>query len=123
MANQFLDFEKEKVQSITLDQLELTHKENNVYGEPLRGIYHYKLVEDVLAMCREFGYQTEVYDMFAAQNRDRTAPGVVLLPQVEAQFGEKAVEAHILRRVYTNVRLTDFDDEERTTNIAIAFHQ
>lgn len=48
---------------------------------------------------------------------------MVLLPQVEAQFGERAIEAHILRRVFANIRITDFDDEANTTNLAISFHQ
>lgn len=74
-------------------------------------------------MCREQNYDVEVYDLFAAQNKDRNTPGVVLLPQVEAQFGERAVEAHILRRVFANIRIKDFDDEETTTNLAVAFHQ
>lgn len=47
----------------------------------------------------------------------------MLLPQVEAQYGERAFEAHILRRVFANIRITDFDDEEKTTNLAVAFHQ
>lgn len=119
----FFDFEKEKVQSITLDQLQNTHRENDVYGNPLKGIYHYQLIHDIIAMAQEQNYNVEVYDMFAAQNRDRQTPGVVLLPQVEEQYGKNAVEAHILRRVYANIRLTDFDDEENTTNLAVAFHQ
>ena len=61
--------------------------------------------------------------MFAAQNRDRQSPGVVLLPQVEEVKGQHAVEAHILRRVYANIRITDFDNDETTTNVAVAFHQ
>lgn len=61
--------------------------------------------------------------MFAAQNRDRQSPGVVRLPQVEEIKGQHAVEAHILRRVYANIRITDFDNDETTTNVAVAFHQ
>lgn len=61
--------------------------------------------------------------LVAAQNKDRNTPGVVLLPQVEAQYGQRAVEAHILRRVFANIRITDFDDDEKTTNLAVAFHQ
>lgn len=121
--NKFFDFEKAKVQTLTIDQLEKTHKENDVYGNPLRGIYHYDLLNQVIGMANEQGYNVEVYDLFAAQNKDRNTPGVVLLPQVEAQFGERAVEAHILRRVFANIRLTDFDNEENTTNLAVAFHQ
>lgn len=123
LDNKFFDFEKAKVQTLTIDQLERTHKENDVYGKPLRGIYHYELLNDIIGMCREQNYDVEVYDLFAAQNKDRNTPGVVLLPQVEAQFGERAVEAHILRRVFANIRIKDFDNEETTTNLAVAFHQ
>lgn len=123
LDNKFFDFEKAKVQTLTIGQLERTHKENDVYGKPLRGIYHYELLNDIIGMCREQNYDVEVYDLFAAQNKDRNTPGVVLLPQVEAQFGERAVEAHILRRVFANIRIKDFDDAETTTNLAVAFHQ
>ena len=122
-TTKLFDFEKAKVQSLTLDVLERTHKENDVYGNPLRGIYHYMLIRNIIDMCNEYNYNVEVYDLFAAQNKDRNTPGVVLLPQVESMYGERAVEAHILRRVFANIRLVDFDDEENTTNIAIAFHQ
>lgn len=103
--NKLFDFEKARVQTLTLDQLERTHKENDVYGKPLKGIYHYALLQQLIAMCNEQNYNVEVYDLFAAQNKDRNTPGVVLLPQVEQQFGERAVEAHILRRVFANIRL------------------
>lgn len=121
--NRLFDFDKAKVQGLTLEQLERTHKENDVYGNPLKGIYHFALLQQIISMCNEFNYGVEVYDLFAAQNKDRNTPGVVLLPQVEAQFGSRAVEAHILRRVFANIRLTDWDDEENTTNLAVAFHQ
>lgn len=123
MNEKFFDFEKSKVQTLTLEQLERTHKENDVYNKPLRGIYHYDLLNQIIGMCNEQNYGVEVYDLFAAQNKDRNTPGVVLLPQVEAQFGERAVEAHILRRVFANIRLTDWDDDDNTTNLAVAFHQ
>lgn len=121
--DKFFDFEKAKTQAITLEQLSRTHREDDVYGNPLRGIYHFDLFNKVIEECTELGYNVEVYDMFAAQNRDRQSPGVVRLPQVEAVKGQHAVEAHILRRVYANIRITDFDNDETTTNVAVAFHQ
>lgn len=121
--DKFFDFEKAKTQAITLEQLSRTHREDDVYGNPLRGIYHFDLFNKVIDECTELGYNVEVYDMFAAQNRDRQSPGVVLLPQVEAVKGQHVVEAHILRRVYANIRITDFDNDETTTNVAVAFHQ
>ncbi|MCC8175511.1 MAG: DUF932 domain-containing protein [Bacteroidales bacterium] len=119
----FFDFEKSRVQNCTLAQLERTHKENDVYGKPLRGIYHFALLQSIISLCAEQGLNANVWDLFAAQNKDRNQPGVVLLPQVEAQYGERAVEAHILRRVFANIRLTDFDTDEHTANLAVAFHQ
>lgn len=121
--DKFFDFEKAKTQAITLEQLSRTHREDDVYGNPLRGIYHFDLFNKVIDECTELGYNVEIYDMFAAQNRDRQSPGVVRLPQVEAVKGQHAVEAHILRRVYANIRITDFDNDETTTNVAVAFHQ
>lgn len=42
-------------------------------------------------------------------------------------MGDRAVEAHILRRVFCNIRLRDFDkgegNDEITTNMAVSFHQ
>lgn len=121
--DKFFDFEKAKTQAITLEQLSRTHREDDVYGNPLRGIYHFDFFNKVIDECTELGYNVEVYDMFAAQNRDRQSPGVVRLPQVEAVKGQHAVEAYILRRVYANIRITDFDNDETTTNVAVAFHQ
>ena len=125
--NQFLDFETSKVQIVTLDQLQRTEKENDVYGKPLKGMYHFELINRVIDMCESHGYKAEIYDLFAANNRDKNTPGVTRLPEKEAVIGDKAVEAHILRRVYANIRLRDFDkgdgDDAITTNMAVSFHQ
>ena len=123
MDNQFLSFDTAKVQTLTLDQLARTQLEKDVYGHPLRGIYHFALTNQILDLCKEQGYNTEVYDLFAAQNKERQTPGVVLIPELEKQYGERATEAHLLRRVFANIRITDFDDDAHTTCLAVAFHQ
>lgn len=38
---QFLDFDISKVQTLTLEQLARTEKENDYNGNPLLGIYHF----------------------------------------------------------------------------------
>ena len=121
--NVFQNFEKERCQSITMSQLEVTSKENDIYGRPLKGIYHFELFKMIMNSATKAGYEVELYDMFACQNKEKSAPGVVILPQVEEKFGMNAVEAHILRRVYANIRIKDFDTDELTTNLAVAFHQ
>lgn len=124
---QFLDFDISKVQTLTLEQLARTEKENDYNGNPLMGIYHFQLIQQVQEMCAERGYKAEIWDLFAANNKDRRAPGVSRLPQKEEKYGERAIEAHILRRVYCNIRLYDLDkgegDDAITTNLAISFHQ
>lgn len=124
---QFLDFDVSKCQILTLEQLERTERENDAYGKPLKGIYHHELIHRVMDMCKSYGYEPEIYDLFAANNKDRNTPGVTRLPQKEAIMGDRAVEAHILRRVFCNIRLRDFDkgdgNDEITTNMAVSFHQ
>ena len=39
---QFLDFDISKVQTLTLEQLARTEKENDYNGNPLMGIYHFQ---------------------------------------------------------------------------------
>ena len=123
LENKFLSFDTAKVQTLTLDQLERTQLEKDVYGKPLRGIYHFMLINEIINLCREANYDVELYDLFAAQNKERQTPGVVIIPEIEARYGERAVEAHLLRRLFANIRLTDFDDDAHTTNLAVAFHQ
>lgn len=122
--NQFFDFETQKVQILTLDQLKRTNKENRGDDRSCpHGIYHFALIQQILDMCAEHGYDAEVYDLFATNNRDKQTPGVSLYPELEQQYGERAVEAHTLRRVYANIRLKNFDTEELTTNMAVAYTQ
>ena len=123
-ATQFLDFEKDKVQTLTLAQLEMTNKENRGDDRSCpHGIYHYVLIEKLLEMCAQHGYNAEVYDLFATNNRDKQTPGVSLYPNLEKKYGTRAVQAHTLRRVFANVRLTNFDDDELTTNLAVSYTQ
>ena len=51
-ARKTFDFSKEKVQTITLPELEATYKENDVYGRPLGGIYHSDLINGILSNDR-----------------------------------------------------------------------
>ena len=99
------DFSKEKVQTITLSELEATYKENDVYGRPLGGIYHSDLINGISDMARNAGLEVEMGDMFAVNNLDGKRPGVALLPEVEEKEGERSIRAHLLRRVFAVIRL------------------
>lgn len=117
------NFQDNSVEIMSLETLKRTHKENDIYGSPLKDLYHYQYIEKIANLCENAGLDFEIEEIFAAQNKSRQLPGVVLLPQVEAQHGINAVEAHILRRVYSTIRIKDGEDSETTTTIAIAYHQ
>lgn len=117
------DFEVNKVEEMDLATLRRSHRENTPNGDPIRGLYHFQAIERVGALCQKHGLNYQIEEIFAAQNRNKTQPGVSLLPSVEKQYGDKAVEAHILRRIYTTIRIDDGEDDELTTTLAIAFHQ
>lgn len=117
------DFQKNKFEVMDLQTLELTHKENDIYGNPLRGLYHYQVINKVAEICRNTGLNFEIEEIFAAQNKSSQNPGVVILPQVEAIHGTNSAEAHILRRVYSTIKIKDGETPDITTTIAIAYHQ
>ena len=104
-ARKTFDFSKEKVQTITLAELEATYKENDVYGRPLGGIYHSDLINGICDMARRAGLEVELGDLFAVNNLDGKRPGVALLPEVEEKEGERSIRAHLLRRVFATVHL------------------
>lgn len=120
---QTFDFEAEKNIELTLDTLKRTHKENDIFGRPLKGFYHFEAIERIAEAAESRGLLPVVSDLWAAQNASKSAPGVVLLPQVEAATMPHAVEAHILRRVFCTLNLMKFDDGEKCTNIALTYHQ
>lgn len=122
-ADQLFDFNKNKVQTISIEQLEHTNKEHDVYGNPLLGIYHCELLRQLETLARQSGLTVEYDEIFAANGGSTSNPGVVLLPDREKRFGERSVEAHTLRRVYANMVIRDFDTEEFTTQMAVSFHQ
>lgn len=117
------DFKTNNIEVMDIDTLQRTHKENNVYGSPLKGIYHYQAILQVAELCRKHNLNYEIEEIFAAQNKNKTEPGVIVLPEVEKTFGERAVEAHVLRRIFTTIRIKEWETDELTTTLVIAFHQ
>ncbi len=118
-----LNFELNKIETLDYETLQATYKENDVFGKPLKDVYHYQVINEVLESCKRNGLKYEIQEIFAADNRSKQHPGVSTLPQVQATHGHNAPEAHILRRVYTTIRIHDGETDELTTNIAIAYHQ
>ena len=120
---QQFDFQKNGIEVMNFETLQRTYKENDIYNNPVQGIYHYQVIRRMMDICEKYNLDYEVEEIFAAQNRNKTQPGVSILPQVEQTHGEKAVEAHILRRIFATIRIKDWETDELTTTLVIAYHQ
>ena len=120
---QQFDFQKNGIEVMNFETLQRTYKENDIYNNPVQGIYHYQVIRRMMNICEKYNLDYEVEEIFAAQNRNKTQPGVSILPQVEQTHGEKAVEAHILRRIFATIRIKDWETDELTTTLVIAYHQ
>ena len=118
-----LNFAEKSVQVLTLEELERSYHENLPTGQPVGGIYHFDLIGRALETFENRGLKPVVQEIFAAANRDSKRPGVTVLPQLEAQFGERAVEAHLLRRVYANIEIRSDETDDIVTCLAVAYHQ
>lgn len=118
-----LNFAEKSVQVLTLEELERSYHENLPTGQPVGGIYHFDLIARALEAFESRGLKPVVQEIFAAANRDSKRPGVTLLPQLEEQFGERAVEAHLLRRVYANIEIRSDETDDIVTCLAVAYHQ
>ena len=123
MEQRQLNFAEKPVQVLTLGELERSYHENLPTGDPVGGIYHFALIQQVLAIFEKRGLTPVVQEIFAAANRDSKRPGVTLLPQLEEQYGERSVEAHLLRRVYANIEIRSDETDELVTCLAVAYHQ
>ena len=123
MTERKLNFAEQAVQVLTLEELERSYHENLPTGDPVGGIYHFALIQQVLAIFEKRGLKPVVQEIFAAANRDSKRPGVTLLPQLEEKYGERSIEAHLLRRVYANIEIRSDETDELVTCLAVAYHQ
>ena len=108
---------------LTLEELEKSYHENLPTGDPVGGIYHFALIQKVLELFEQRGLKPVVQEIFAAANRDSKRPGVTILPQLEEQYGERSIEAHLLRRVYANIEIRSDETNDVVTCLAVAYHQ
>ena len=123
MEQKQLNFAEKPVQVLTLEELERSYHENLPTGDPVGGIYHFALIQQVLEIFEKRGLKPVVQEIFAAANRDSKRPGVTLLPQLEEKYGERSIEAHLLRRVYANVEIRSDETDDIVTCLAVAYHQ
>ena len=62
------DFKANTIEQMSLDTLRRTHKENDIYGKPVKGIYHFEVIDRFAEMCQRHNLNYEIEEIFAAQN-------------------------------------------------------
>ena len=117
------DFQTNKVEIMDLPTLKRTHMEDDYEGNPLRGLYHFQAIENVVDICNKYNLNFDVEEIFAAHNNSKHLPGVTVLKKEEIAHGEKSVVAHILRRIFTTIRINDYATDELTTTVVLTYHQ
>ena len=55
MTNQFFDFKQNNIEEMSLETLKRTYRENDIYGNPLRGLYHFQVIEKVAQISGSIG--------------------------------------------------------------------
>ena len=83
---QQFDFQNNGIEVMNFETLQRTYKENDIYGKPVQGIYHYQVLQRMMDICEKYNLDYEVEEIFAAQNRNKTQPGVSILPPTHLRY-------------------------------------
>lgn len=119
----FLDFEQNRVQEITMQQLKMSRAPKDYAGNPLRGMFHYEFIDALQEKAAQMNLNISIWEMFAANNKEAYMPGVIKDDELEKLYGKNSVKAYMLNRVFTNLRISNFDDNDYTTCLAVSYHQ
>lgn len=121
--SRILDFEANKIEKLTLEELKLTCSEAAASGKPLHGIEHFQIFEAIQEVLDKRNIGNSVLPIYASDGGDSALKGVARIPLLEQQLGVKTLQAMILRRLIGGIKLSDFEDDESHGMIAISFHQ
>jgi deoxyadenosine/deoxycytidine kinase len=65
-----LNFKDNKIEMVTLQELQQTYHEDHVDGVPVGTIYHFDLLERVMEVLEKHRMHADIQEIFAANNRD-----------------------------------------------------
>lgn len=123
MENRTLNFKKDAIQELSLEELKSTVKEENYNGQPVMGMYHFDFIENVCETVEKAGLNHNIQTIWAAQNQDKTRPGATVIERYREEYGENSVQSYLLRRIFSTIEITDMEDDETSTSIALSYNQ
>ena len=104
-------------------QLKRTIDETTLGHQSINGIKHVELYDRTIDILDKRGYKPVIEPIWVSEAGSRKLPGISLIPRYEQDFGEKAIEAHIIRRLLGRLIMNAEDDTTTNMNIALAYHQ
>jgi len=118
-----LNFKDKKIQVISLNQLKSTVKEEDYNGKPLMGMYHYEFIERAVEVIDNSGLEYNIESIWAAQNQDKSRPGVSVIEKYREDYGENSIESFLMRRIFSKIIITSLGDQMTNTSIALSYNQ
>lgn len=114
-----MDFRKNKVQLVTLDEIDASVQEQI----PIHGVTNLQFIKKVLCKVDELDYGYQNMQIYAAQNGDKVRPGVHGIKNLVSTYGENAIGTYMFNRLLGKIDLTKYDNKETCATIAFNFHQ
>ena len=69
---QQFDFQQNGIEVMDFETLQRTYKENDIYNNPVQGIYHYQVIQRMMDICEKHRYgnglQNALKDYYMEQN-------------------------------------------------------
>ena len=65
------NFSVNNIETMSLDTLRRTHKENDIYGQPVKGIYHYEVIQRMADRCEKHKLNYEVEEIFEKKKKNK----------------------------------------------------
>lgn len=118
-----LNFKDNKVQRLTLPQLRNTVKEDDYNNKPIMGMYHWEYIQRALEEVEKMGLNYKIEELWAAQNQDKSRPGISVIEKYRDEYGENDSRSFLLRRIFAKIQVNDLEDEITNTVIALSYNQ
>jgi len=118
-----LDFEKENVHALSIEQLKDSVQEDMIGRLPLHGITHIDMFERVNDLLSQTGLDYGLAPIFAANNKSKNFPGVTIVKALEEAHGINSIKTMILRRLLGRFVIKSNQTDEELYAVAIGFHQ
>ena len=118
-----LDFQANKVETLTLPELCQTASERNAGGTPVFGVEHHELFNMITGKLGHLGIDYDVQPIYAADGGLKSLAGAMRLPFLEKEFGDRSLQSWLLRRLIGSIHLKQSSSKESIGSLGISFHQ